>query len=287
MRVGVHVPVGWGLRRAARHARSLGCECLQIFARNPRGWRSRVVAEEEAAEFRDVLTRFDISPLVVHASYLVNLAGPDRALRERSLRSVLDDMGRAAALGGQAVVVHPGHYMHETPAAGLRTLAASIRRLIRDGPESVDILLENTAGRGSEIGAGWEEFSEVLDRLGGEARVGVCFDTCHAHAAGHRLDGPRPVGRALREFAAALGMGRLRLIHLNDSRGPAGSRRDLHEHIGLGTIGDRGLGAFVRRRELRDRCAILETPINRPGDDRRNLNRVRGLMRSQPRVKPT
>jgi deoxyribonuclease-4 len=278
MRIGHHLPVSDGLLKTARRARSIGCECLAIFGRNPRGWRARTYAPDEVAGFRDSLARSDIQPLVIHGSYLVNLASPDRGLRHRSLGAVADDMERVARLGGRFVVLHPGHHMGAGVARGLRTLAASLRSLLAGAPTSVGLLLENMAGRGTELGGDWEQFVRLLDHLGGEPRVGICFDTCHAHAAGYRLDGPRWVARALREFDQALGLERLRLIHLNDCRGPAGARQDLHEHLGKGTIGERGLRALLRRRELRTLAAILETPIQRAGDDRRNLRRAKALM---------
>ena len=127
------------------------------------------------------------------------------------------------------------------------------------------------------MGGDWEHFAQLLDLLHGDEREGVCFDTCHAHAAGYRVDSARWIGRTLREFDRVIGLSRLRLIHLNDSHGAAGSHIDHHQHIGRGAIGDAGFRAFLRRREIRDRCAILETPIDRPGDDRRNLKRVRML----------
>jgi deoxyribonuclease-4 len=127
------------------------------------------------------------------------------------------------------------------------------------------------------LGGEWRDFADLLDLLDGDPRVGVCFDTCHAHAAGYRMDNPRQVGITRRSFDAAVGRPRLRLIHLNDCRAPAGSHVDRHQHIGRGAIGDAGFRAFLRRRELRDLSAILETPIQRRGDDRRNLRRVWSL----------
>ncbi len=277
MRLGVHVPVAGGLLRAARRAQSLRCECLQIFTRNPRGWRARSLSQKEVAGFRALLDRRDIRPLVIHASYLVNLASPDRALWQRSLRALAADMERGARLGARFVVVHPGHHMGAGTPAGLRLVARAAKSLLRGAPDGIELLFENTAGRGTELGSEWQEFVRLLDLLDGDERVGVCFDTCHAHAAGQRLDSPRRVGRTIGGFKAALGLDRLRLIHLNDCRGAPGARRDLHEHIGRGTIGDDGLRAVLRRRELQDRCAILETPIDRPEDDRRNLTRARRL----------
>ncbi len=267
---------------AARRARALGCECLQIFVRNARGWRGRTYAKAEVEGFRHILAVRDISPLVVHSCYLVNLASPDRALWNRSLRSVADDMARAAALGGRFVVFHFGHHMGAGTSRGLKTVASALRSLLSDGPSQVQLLLENSAGRGSEMGADWRDFAALLDLVGGDDRIGICFDTCHAHAAGHRLDGPRRVGRALRAADIAVGLSRVRLVHLNDCRAPAGSHVDHHQHIGRGTIGDVGLRSLLRRRELRGRCAILETPVERAGDDRRNLRRTKRLRGSAP-----
>jgi deoxyribonuclease-4 len=247
--------------------------------RNARGWRGRSYAKAEVEGFRHILAVRGVSPLVIHSCYLVNLASPDKVLRDQSLRSVADDMVRAAALGGHFVVFHFGHHMGAGVSSGLESVASAVRSLLSDAPPGVDLLLENSAGRGTEMGADWNDFAALLDLLGGDERVGICFDTCHAHAAGHRLDGPRRVGRALRAVDTAVGLSRVRLVHLNDCRAPAGSHVDHHEHIGRGTIGDVGFRSLLRRRELRGRCAILETPIERPGDDRRNLRRIKRLQR--------
>jgi len=161
-------------------------------------------------------------------------------------------------------------------AAGRRRIARAVKSLLRGAPDGMALLLENTAGRGTELGGEWGHFVRLLDLLGGDPRVGVCFDTCHPHAARYRLDAPRSVGRTINEFKAALGLDRLRLIHLNDCRGAPGAHRDLHEHIGRGAIGHEGLRAVLRRRDLRAVSATLETPIERPEDDRRNLTRARG-----------
>lgn len=283
MRLGFHVPVSKGLVWAARHAREIRCDCLQIFVRNARGWRGRVYPEQEVDEFRRLLAKYDIHPLVVHSCYLVNLASPRRELLTRSRRAVVDDMKRAATLGARAVNAHTGYDMGAGLEAGLRTLAESVRLILAKAPPGIDLLLENAAGGSRHLGGEWAHFARLLDELDGEPRLGFCFDTCHAHAAGYRLDGPRRVGAALREFDRVLGLDRLRLIHLNDSKGPPGGLLDRHQHLGKGSIGDVGLQAFLRRREIRDRCAILETPIDRPTDDARNLRYARRLMASAPR----
>jgi deoxyribonuclease-4 len=227
--------------------------------------------------FRTIIAQSDIAPVVVHASYLVNLASPDRALYHRSLQRVADDMARAARLGGQSVVLHFGHHMGRGVDWALRRSAGGVRSLLDGAPAGLQLLLENAAGRGTELGGNWQHFAVLLDHLAGDERVGICLDTCHAHAAGYRLDSARWIGRALQTFHAAIGLDRIRLIHLSDSRGPAGSHQDLHEHIGRGTISNQGFRALLRRRALRGLCGILETPIREEGDDERNLARAKRL----------
>ncbi len=277
VRLGYHISVAGGLVKAAERAEGIGCECLQIFARNARGWASRQYPAAEVEAFRAALRERDLRPLVIHSNYLVNLASPNRELRGKSLRAVADDLHRAGMLGAEFVVTHSGHTMGESIGTGLKRLARSVRTLLRGAPEGVRFLLENSAGGEAHLGGRWEHFAQVLDLLEGDPRLGVCFDTCHAHAAGYRLDTPRRVGEAIRAFADILGLERLGMIHLNDSKGAAGEHRDRHEHLGKGTIGNAGLRAILRRRELRDRCAIMETPIREPEDDLRNLRHAQRL----------
>lgn len=286
MRLGYHLSVAGGLVRAARRARDIGAECLQIFPRNARGWSSRVYPDREVAAFREERARHGLYPLVIHSNYLVNLASPDRKLLAVSRKVVADDLVRAGRLGATFVVTHPGHPVGEDVETGLARLAESVRLLLPSVPSGVRFLLENTAGGDAHLGGRWEHFAQVIEGVGGDARLAVCFDTCHAHAAGYRLDSPRHVGLTLRGFADVLGLDRLALIHLNDCRCEWGGHRDRHEHIGKGSIGDAGFRALLRRRDLRDRAAILETPIRKKEDDARNLAHVRELMTRSPTQRP-
>jgi deoxyribonuclease IV len=279
MRLGYHLPVSGGLLRAAQRAREIGCECLQIFPRNARGWRSRDYPAAEVEAFRAARVEAGLAPLVLHSNYLVNLASPNRALLQQSRRVVADDFARAALLGARFVVTHPGHGVGDAElATSLERLAKSVTWLLARLPAEVEFLLENTAGGERQLGGEWEHFAHLLAAVDDHPRLGVCFDTCHAHAAGYRLDTPRAVGQALRGFDRVVGLDRLRLIHLNDCKGAAGEHRDRHAHLGAGTIGDVGLRSFLRRRELSGRAAILETPVEEADDDRRNLEHARGLM---------
>ncbi len=278
MRIGYHVPVAGGLVKAARHAHAIGCECLQLFPRNARGWRSRVYTDKEVAAWQAERERFDLRPVVLHSNYLVNLASSNATLLAQSREVVADDLQRAQRLGASFVVTHSGHAVGEGVEVGLTRLAESLRTLLPSVPRGVRFLLENTAGGEGQLGGRWEHFAFLLEQVGHDPRLGVCFDTCHAHAAGYRLDSPRRVGEALRLFSAIVGLDRLAVIHLNDCQSECGGHRDRHEHIGKGTIGDAGLRALLVRRDLRDRCAILETPIREKEDDARNLAHVRELV---------
>ena len=195
MRIGYHISVAGGLVRAAQRAGDIGCECFQIFPRNARGWKSRVYPEAELAAFREARERLDLHPLVLHSNYLVNLAASDEALLARSRDVVADDLRRVGLLGAEFVVTHPGHAVGESVEVGLERLIESVRRLLPAVPSGVRFLLENMAGGDRQLGGRWEHFAFLLDRVDQDPRLAVCFDTCHAHAAGYRLDSPRWWGR--------------------------------------------------------------------------------------------
>lgn len=233
----------------------------------------------EAAEFCRRRADSPVEFLVVHAMYLLNLASPDPALRSRSISALREERIRAERLGADAIVVHLGAHRGAGVAAGIDRI---IEGLDRVGPPegATRLLLENTAGAGTTLGASFEEIGAILEGTRTGESIGVCLDTAHAHAAGYPL-GTRA---GLRETLGALdrwvGIERLGLIHLNDSAAPAGSRRDRHAHIGDGEIGSRGISRILSDRRLRDRPYILETPKEidgRPDADRVNLARVRRL----------
>jgi deoxyribonuclease-4 len=278
VRFGVQIHVGRGLLRAAEEARRKGLECVQIFARNPRGWRAAQADTETDAAFRRQLVEHGIQPLFLHTAYLVNLASPDRALLQRSRAAVAADLKRAAALGAHSVIVHSGAHVGSGHVAGIARLAASVNALLRarTGPL---LLLENTAGAGSELAGDFADFAAILDRVRRPERLAICFDTCHAHVAGHNLSTARGVKRTIDELDRVVGLSRVALIHANDARGPAGSRWDAHTHIGKGTIGLAGFRALVNDHRLGRLPVILETPLKRPEDDERNLAAIRSLVR--------
>jgi deoxyribonuclease-4 len=220
---------------------------------------------------------YELHPLVIHANYLLNLASPEPALRQRSIAGFREELGRASALGAEYLVLHPGSYRDGTAEQGIRTLARSIREAIQESPpDGVRLLLENTCGQGNTLGGSFAEIQEILALLEG-LPVDCCLDTAHCFAAGMNVATPEGLRATLAEVEATVGLRRVRVIHANDSRSSLGSHRDWHEHIGQGGIGREGFRRIVNEPGLRDKVFILETPVDKPGDDRRNLQLLQSL----------
>jgi deoxyribonuclease-4 len=273
--VGTHVKVGPGLVRGTlKGARELGLEALQVFTGNPRGWALSNGRPAEDAAFREGCAESGIR-VVVHAPYLVNLGSPTPLTHERSVASVAHNLRRAVEIGAEALVVHTGSYVDPTGGPGLHE--AAMRR-VREGllpildtiddPEMPWLLLEPTAGQGRSLCAGVEDLAPYLAALDHHPRAGVCLDTCHAFAAGAPLDEEGGTTRTVDRVVEIAGPGRLRLIHLNDSKDPRGSMRDRHERLGGGHIGLRCLEELLAHPATEGVPFILETPGSRdPGSD--------------------
>ncbi len=285
LRVGVHVSIAGGVRQSLERAQALGCTALQIFSTSPRMWPTRRGARNwlsaaEAESFRVRRAELGLGPLVVHDNYLINLASPDRATRARSVQALREELARAVLLGADYLVLHPGNAGVAPVEHAIRTVVAGLRRATRRLPlGTLRILLENTAGQGSALGWRFEHLEAIL-RACPELPLGVCLDTAHTFAAGYDIASEAGLERTLAEFADTIGFDRLLVVHVNDSKAPAGSRVDRHEHIGRGKIGLENFRRFLnhpRIRGLPGRAFILETPIERPGDDRRNLQTVWSL----------
>ena len=276
-RVGVHTSIAGSLAQAVEKAHELGCTAFQIFSTNPRMWKPRQPTAEELSAVARLRRKYDLHPLVIHANYLLNLASPDRTLRKRSLDAFRGEIGRAAALRAEYLVLHPGSYRDSSAAEGIRTLAHSIREAMQETPpEGVRLLVENTCGQGNTLGGSFAELRDILALLEG-LPADCCIDTAHCFAAGMDIASPPGLETMLAELDKTVGLERVRVIHANDSRAPLGSHRDRHEHIGRGGIGREGFRRIVNHPLLRKKVFILETPIEKPGDDRRNLRVLRSL----------
>lgn len=276
-RLGVHTSIAGSLAQAAEKAHELGCTAFQIFSTNPRMWKSREPTAEELTAVARLRREYDLHPLVIHANYLLNIASPDRTLRQRSLDAFREEIGRAVALQAEYLVLHPGSYRESSVEEGIRTLAHSIREAMRKTPpERVRLLVENTCGQGNTLGGNFAELREILALLDG-LPADCCIDTAHCFAAGMDIASAQGLEAMLAELDQTVGLERVKVIHTNDSRSPLGSHRDRHEHIGRGGIGREGFRRIVNHPALREKVFILETPIEKPGDDRRNLRTLRSL----------
>lgn len=279
MRFGFHVSIAGGFDRVFARAAEVQCETMQLFTGNPRGWLKRPLETEEAARFREQLRSSSVSPVFAHSAYLPNLAASDRALARHTVSALVDEAVRCRELGIGYLITHAGRSLGSRAATGLRRAAAAANRVLDKSAQSVKLLIENTAGMGSEVGHSFEQLAELLGQVEQSDRVGVVLDTAHLHAAGYDLTGKAGVDQVVREFDRVVGMGRLHLLHLNDSKSERGGRLDRHWHIGAGRIGLAGLGAIVNHPLLRLLPGIMETPRSGPEDDLKNLRTVRRLVK--------
>jgi deoxyribonuclease-4 len=285
MRFGLHLPTGGCLADAPERAREIGCQSLQLFCGNPRGWSKPPLDPERVAEFHAAAVRAQLEPVIVHATYLINLAAPDDSIYRLSVSAFLDELRRSADLGARFYVVHSGSHKGTGVEGGRARVREALRRALDEVPAAPEILLENTAGTANSLGTTFQDLAALLEGAPA-ARVGLCFDTCHALAAGYEIRTPEGVGKLLDELDRVLSLLRLRCLHVNDSKGGLGSRLDRHEHIGDGAVGASGFQTFFSDRRLWHLPAILETPLDGPDDDRRNLRRAVELAVAAGAVSP-
>ncbi|MCX7934639.1 MAG: deoxyribonuclease IV [Planctomycetota bacterium] len=278
-RFGFHVSVAGGVERAISRAAALGCDALQIFVGNPRSWHALRFSAASLALFRRQRLAAGLTPLVVHLTYLPNLAAANRRLWRKSQQALVREYEAAAALEAEFFVVHPGSASDDRQR-GLARVGQALAEALARLPGGPMILLENTAGAGGQLGASAEELAAIADASGRPAALGVCLDTAHAAAAGLEVFTAQGVARTVRAFARAFGRQALRLIHLNDLRAPPGARRDRHEHLGRGALGVAGLRAVLAAPILGHLPAILETPRKNDCDDQRNLAAARQWARA-------
>ncbi len=278
-RLGVHTSIAGGLHLSLERAHALGCTTLQIFSHNPRGWAVTAIPEEAAFRFKALRAEFDISPVVIHTSYLINLASRDSMLLKKSLDLLVTEMDRADTIGADYVILHTGSASGDDERVARKRAVAALNGIADKKQWNAGLLIENTAGERGDISSAVSDLSEILAGVGGTLIAGVCIDTCHAFAAGYTLNAESGMQRLADEIERFVGAGKVKLLHLNDSKGASGSRIDRHEHIGLGRIGAQGLQRFINCGPFRDAPLILETPKKQESDDPANLAKVRRMMR--------
>ncbi len=275
--------------KAADRAAEIGASALQVFSDNPTSWRRRPALPRELPAFRERLDAHGIAPLSIHAPYLVNLAGPDAEMHRRSVECLANELRVARSYGARFLNIHIGSHRGAGPEAGTDRVADGIRttfELAGDDAQGVRLILENASGGGFALGGSLEELKAIDDAVSAagidRSRYGFCLDTAHLWGAGYAIDTAAGVDTTLDAFDALVGLDRLHMVHLNDSRSELGSRADRHEHVGAGRIGGEGLGRMATHPALGHVTYYLETPGMDDGYDAVNLDRVRDMVAGRP-----
>jgi len=283
MLLGAHVSVAGGLHQAPLSGKRLGCSTIQIFTRNQRQWKARTLTAAEIEGFRSAIQSCGLESIVSHDSYLINLASPNKINLQRSREAFQDEVDRCDLLGISCLIFHPGSHLGSGEKEGLRRVADSLNWILDHRCQSATkLLIETTAGQGTNLGYKFEHLAEILCQIKKSSRMGICLDTCHLFAAGYDLRMVPAYKRTMKQLDDIVGLAQVKAIHLNDSMNELGSRVDRHENIGRGRM---GLGAFhllVNEEQFRDVPMILETPGGEDGY-RRDLATLRDLL--QPKFK--
>jgi len=281
MLFGAHESIAGGVFTAVQRGKQAGCDTIQMFNKSNNQWRAKKLDDEEVEQFFAAIEATGVMVSVSHTSYLINIASPDDALAEKSLKSLIEEMQRCQALKIPTLVMHPGSHVGSGEEVGLARITENINRMFEALDDNdVTLLLETTAGQGSNLGYRFEQLARIIDGVEDKSHMGVCLDTCHVFAAGYPLIDPKDFRKTFKEFDDIVGLERLKIIHVNDSKKEFGSRVDRHEHIGQGRIGLEGFRSLVNDRRLKKIPMILETPKGDDlAEDIENLRVLRGLVK--------
>ena len=289
--LGAHMSIAGGLDLAIERGVAIGCTAIQVFDKSNNQWAARPLGDDEVARFRTARSRAGIDPVVAHDSYLINLCSPDDVLYRKSIDAVVEELERCDRLGVDWLVVHPGGHMGQGEDFGVRRMAAAIdevhgRRLAVGGTQ---IVVETMAGQGTVIGHRFEQITAILARVKRAERLGVCLDTCHVFAAGYDLRAPKSYAETMRRFDGEIGLSRLRVVHVNDSKKDLGCRVDRHEHIGKGFLGLAAFRLLMNDPRLESLPLLLETPKDEKtyAEDVMNLHTLIGLVEKRVSVRGT
>jgi deoxyribonuclease-4 len=259
--LGAHESITGGVDKAPERGRDDTCDCMQIFSKNQMQWKAKPLDLDEAQRFKDNSVEFGIKETVIHDSYLINLCSPDKSLLKQSREAFLEEAVRAKHLGVRYLVFHPGAHMGKGEQAGLKSIAESLNWVRKEfGSGDVEFLLEITAGQGSVLGHSFDQLAKIISMLDDQKHAGVCFDTCHAYAAGYDVGTPKGYEAAFEMFDEMIGLEKLKAFHLNDSKGKQGSRLDRHESIGKGFLGTECFTNLMNDGRFEKVPMILETP---------------------------
>jgi deoxyribonuclease IV len=281
-RIGIHTSIAGGVENAAERAYRLGCSTFQIFSTSPRQWQPYSLGRGQCEAMKRLRQRYDLMPLVIHSNYLINLAGTNTPFLRKSIEAFRGELERALALGAEYLVLHPGSFRGASREEGLTRTALSIAQagegmgLAKGG---LTILIENTAGAEYSLGGTFEQVAELLELLRRTVPVGACIDTCHTHVAGYDIVTEEGRRLTLQHLEQTVGFKNVRVWHCNDAKAERGSRLDRHEHIGRGRLGLDVFRVLLNDRRLKHAAFIAETPIDGPGDDLRNVQALKGLVK--------
>lgn len=278
MRFGFHIWISEGFSKVPELARKRRARTIQFFSHNPRAWRVSPLPGEEVEKFKEQIKELDIKPLFLHMPYLCNLASSNENFYLKSIDTLVMELERAEILGAPFLITHMGSSGEAGEAESIERLIKAINCSLDKVQNRVSVVIENTAGQGSQIGYKFSQIKTVIDGIENKERIGVCLDTAHAFEAGYDLSKREGLEKTLEEFERLIGFDKLKLLHLNDSKTPLGSRVDRHWHIGEGYIGSEGFRNIVNHPKLLHLPGIMETPHKSEEDDIRNMGKIESLV---------
>ena len=277
MKLGVHVSIAGSIDLSIDRARSLDLNTFQIFTRNPRGWKFSDLKESNIVNFKNKILSENISTVVCHMPYLPNLSSPKEDVYNMSINTLSSELERCNTLGIEYVVTHIGSHLGTGLEKGLDRVVKACNAALSNSSNNTMIVLENTAGTKNNVGSKFDELKYIFDNVNDKSRIGFCFDTCHAFAAGYDLSTSKSVIDTLNKFDQIIGLKYLKVVHLNDSKGELGNGLDRHQHIGRGFIGESGFRELLKNSTIKQLPLILETPIDETFDDEYNINKIYSL----------
>jgi deoxyribonuclease-4 len=283
-RIGIHTSVAGGVQNAAERAYRIGCNTFQIFSSSPRQWAPYELSRQQCDEMTRLRDKYDLKPLVIHTNYLINLAATNQIFLKKSIEAFRGEVERALALRADYLVLHPGSFRGAHREAGLMQTAAAIAAATQGldlAKGGLAILIENTAGAEFSLGGSFEQVAEVLDRLRGLVPSGACIDTCHVHVAGYDIVSECGMRGTLAHLDKTVGLKNIPVWHCNDAKAARGSKLDRHQHVGKGSIGFEPFRRLLNDPRLAHAAFIAETPIDKPGDDKRNVAALKRLVSKQ------
>jgi deoxyribonuclease IV len=278
---GAHESIAGGVYKAIERGKEATCDTIQIFNKNNNSWKAAELKPDDVEKYFKLIDELGVTVATSHTSYLINIASPDKILYEKSINSLAEEMDRCNTLRVPNLVLHPGSHVGTGEEGGIKRIGKAINKLFKKLKNNeCTLLLETTAGQGSHLGYTFEQLAEMIDLVDDQDHIGVCMDTCHIFSAGYPLTDPKDYKKTMKSFNDTIGLDKLKIIHMNDSKKPFGEKKDRHEHIGKGEIGIEAFRNFVNDKRLTKVPMILETPKGDDlKDDIKNLKILRGLVK--------